>query len=66
MLCAVFQKDVKDELQILLLAVTYLLLLLICDIRNIVNHLLRRDFHIPVVQGRVFSDLLQSKFSTIE
>ena len=60
MLCAVFQKDVKDELQILL-AVTYLLLLLICDIRNIVNHLLRRDFHIPVVQGRVFSDLLQSK-----
>ena len=65
MLCAVFQIDVKDELQILL-AVTYLLLLLICDIRNIVNHLLRRDFHIPVVQGRVFSDLLQSKFSTIE
>ena len=60
MLCAVFQIDVKDELQILL-AVTYLLLLLICDIRNIVNHLLRRDFHIPVVQGRVFSDLLQSK-----
>ena len=60
MLCAVFQIDVKDELQILL-AVTYLLLLLICDIRNIVDHLLRRDFHIPVVQGRVFSDLLQSK-----
>ena len=60
MLCAVLKKDVKDELQILL-AVTYLFLLLICDIRNIVNHLLRRDLHITVVQGRVFSDLLQSK-----
>ena len=43
------------------MAVTYLLFLLICDVGDVVDHLLRGELHISIVERRVFGDLFKSR-----